>query len=38
MGKRILLWNCGNVSEEIVRNYIANQGFDKKDEIFKIEQ
>lgn len=27
----------GNVTKEIVRNYIANQEFDKKDETFKIE-
>lgn len=28
----------GNVTEEIVRNYIANQGFDKREETFKIEK
>jgi len=28
----------GNVTEEIIRNYIANQGNDKPDEIFKIEE
>ena len=31
---------CGtveNVTEEIIRNYIANQGIEKKDNIFKIE-
>ena len=28
---------AGNVTEEMIRNYIANQGNDEKDEIFKIE-
>jgi len=28
----------GNVTEEIIRNYIASQGLEKKDEIFKIEE
>lgn len=28
----------GNVTEEMVRNYIANQGNEKQDEIFKIEE
>ena len=27
----------GSVTEEMIRNYIANQGNDEKDEIFKIE-
>jgi len=29
---------AGNVTEEIIRNYIASQGLEKKDEIFKIEE
>jgi len=28
----------GNVTEEIIRNYIASQGLEKKDEIFRIEE
>lgn len=28
----------GNVTEEMVRNYIANQGQEKNDEIFKVEE
>lgn len=28
----------GDVMEEIIRNYIANQGDDGKDEVFKVEE
>lgn len=28
----------GNVTEEIIRNYIANQGIEEKDERFRIEE
>ena len=28
----------GNVTEEIIRNYIANQGNDGKDEVFEVEE
>lgn len=37
MGKRIFCATVGSVTEEMTRNYIANQGNGKKDEIFKIE-
>ncbi len=28
----------GNVTEEIIRNYIANQSSERKEDIFKIEE
>ena len=37
MGKSIFLRTVGSVTEEMIRNYIANQGHDEKNEIFKIE-
>jgi len=37
VGKRILFAIVGVVTEEIIRNYIANQD-EGKDEIFRIEE
>lgn len=37
MGKRVFYAAVGKVTEEMIRNYIANQVNDNKDEILKIE-
>lgn len=37
MGKRIFCATVGSVTEEMIRNYITNQGNDEEDEIFRIE-
>ena len=38
MARGYFCGTVGNVTEEMVRNYIGNQGTEEKDEIFKVEE
>jgi len=38
MGERFLCATVGTVTEEIIRNYIANQFNEEKNDIFNIEE
>ena len=38
MGKGLFCATVGTVTEDIIRNYIANQFSEEKNDIFKIEE